>query len=57
VLGKWLDEGQLKPNKVKLMPHGLDSVQEGVFMLKEKRVSGMKLVYRIEDSLCLQQQQ
>lgn len=40
---------------MKLLPHGLDSVAEGVQLLKEGKVNGEKLVYRIEDSKCLKQ--
>lgn len=50
LLGKWLDEGILKPNRVRIMPNGLDSVQEGVLMLRDKKVSGEKLVFRIADT-------
>jgi hypothetical protein len=52
-IGKWLDEGSFKPNKVKLMPDGLDSVNEGVHLLKDGKIHGQKVVYRIADSKCL----
>ncbi|KAH8920556.1 hypothetical protein BT69DRAFT_1374868, partial [Atractiella rhizophila] len=41
---------KVKPNRVKLMPRGLAGVEEGVQMLKEGKVSGVKLVYRIEET-------
>ena len=39
-----------QPNRVKLMPNGLASVGEGLRMLKEWKVHGEKLVYRIADT-------
>ena len=42
-----------KPNKVKLMPGGLDSVKEGLELLKAGEVHGEKIVYRIADTLAL----
>jgi len=53
-IGSWLDDGSFKPNQVKLMPHGLDSVKEGIHLLKAGKVNAQKLVYRISDSQCLQ---
>jgi len=32
------------------MPHGLDSVDEGLKLLEDNKVSGEKLVYRILDT-------
>lgn len=49
-LGQWLEEGIFKPNKVKLMPNGLDSVEEGLALLRNNKVNGVKLVYRIADT-------
>jgi NADPH:quinone reductase-like Zn-dependent oxidoreductase len=54
-IGKWLDDGSFKANQVKLMPNGLDSVKEGVHLLKDGKVNAVKLVYRIADSTCLKQ--
>lgn len=53
IIGKWLDEGKFEPNQTKIMPHGLDSVKEGVHLLKDGKVNAVKLVYRIADSKCL----
>ncbi|KAL5495883.1 hypothetical protein ACEPAI_1347 [Sanghuangporus weigelae] len=39
-----------KPNRVKIMPSGLASVGEGLKLLKEGKVHGQKLVYRITDT-------
>jgi len=44
ILGQWLEDGKLKPNKVKIMPGGLAGVKEGLRLLKEDKVSGEKLV-------------
>jgi NADPH:quinone reductase-like Zn-dependent oxidoreductase len=40
-----LDERKLKPHPLKLMSGGLDGVVEGLNMLREKQVSGHKLVF------------
>jgi hypothetical protein len=44
ILGQWLEDGKLKPNKVKIMPSGLAGIKEGLKLLKEDKVSGEKLV-------------
>ena len=46
----WLDQGIFKANRVKLMPKGLASVADGLDLLKNGKVSGEKLVYRIADT-------
>ncbi|KAH0428750.1 zinc-binding dehydrogenase family [Colletotrichum camelliae] len=55
--GKWwfrtvvqelMDKGLLKPHPVKLMDGGLDAIPRGVKLLREKAVSGEKLVYPIQ---------
>lgn len=51
---EWVDEGTLKPTPVQLMPHGLDSVREGMQLLKSKKVSAQKLVYNISDTQGIQ---
>ena len=50
LIGKWLDEGKFKANKVKVVPGGLGGVSEGVKMLKDGKVNGVKLVYRISET-------
>lgn len=52
-IGAWLDDGSFKPNQVKIMPDGLDSVKDGMRLLKDGKVNAQKLVYRIADSKCL----
>ncbi|PWN17920.1 GroES-like protein [Microstroma glucosiphilum] len=49
-LGAWLEEGIFKPNVVKVIPGGLAGVKEGLQLLQEGKVSGEKLVYRIDDT-------
>ncbi len=51
--GKWTDEGKFKPNKVKIIPGGLDGVAEGMELLKNNKVNAVKLVYVIKDSKSL----
>ena len=55
IVGKWLDQGKFRANQVKLMPDGLDSVKEGVHLLKDNKVNAVKLVYRISDTRSLSQ--
>lgn len=45
-----LDEGKLKPHPLRLVGGGLDGVFYGLEQLKLKRVSGEKLVCRIQSS-------
>ena len=34
----------------KMMPKGLDSVKDGIQLLRDNKVSGEKLLYRISDT-------
>ncbi|KAL1674684.1 chaperonin 10-like protein [Schizophyllum commune] len=54
-MSKWLaDEKEpFIPNRVKIMPNGLDDVAEGLALLLNKKVHGEKLVYRIKDTTSL----
>jgi NADPH:quinone reductase-like Zn-dependent oxidoreductase len=52
-ISKWVDEGVFKPAPCKVMPMGLDSVQEGMQLLREGKVSAQKLVYYIKDTKSL----
>ena len=51
-ISRWLaDEKEpFIPNRVKIMPNGLDDVAEGLALLLDKKVHGEKLVYRIADT-------
>ena len=40
----------LQPLRVRVMPKGLASVDEGLALLREDKVHGEKLVYRITDT-------
>lgn len=40
----------LKALKVKVLPNGLESVEEGVALLKDDKVHGEKLVYLIAET-------
>ncbi|KAH8915744.1 GroES-like protein [Atractiella rhizophila] len=46
-------KAKIKPNRVRLVPGGLGGVDEGLKLLQEGKVSGEKLVYRIEDTEAL----
>ncbi|KAH8918245.1 GroES-like protein [Atractiella rhizophila] len=50
---RWLSqEGKktIKPNRVKLIPRGLNGVGEGMKLLREGKINAAKLVYRIDDT-------
>ncbi|KAH6913541.1 chaperonin 10-like protein [Coprinopsis sp. MPI-PUGE-AT-0042] len=40
----WLQEGAIKPNRVEVIPGGLNGIVEGLQRLKDNKVSGSKLV-------------
>lgn len=46
---KLLDAGHIKPHPVSARSGGLDGILAGMQELKEGKVSGAKLVYRIDD--------
>lgn len=50
LMAGWLASGQFKGNHVKLMPGGLAGVREGLELLRQGKVSGQKLVYKISDT-------
>jgi hypothetical protein len=49
-----LDQGKFKANDVKVLPGGLDGVAEGMDLLEQGKVNGVKLVYRISETKSLQ---
>ena len=49
-LEKWLEEGKIRPNKVTVVPGGWAGVSVGFRRMREKQVSGEKLVYRIAET-------
>ncbi|KAH8917480.1 GroES-like protein [Atractiella rhizophila] len=50
-------KNKVKPNRVKVIPGGLEGVDEGLTLLEKGKVSGEKLVYRIADTKALSQEQ
>jgi len=46
-LGGLVKEGSVKPNKVKLWEGGLESCKDGFQYMREGKVSGEKIVYRL----------
>jgi len=46
-LGKFVQAGNIKPNPVKLWGGGLESVKDGFQYMKEGKVSGEKIVYKL----------
>jgi NADPH:quinone reductase-like Zn-dependent oxidoreductase len=50
-LEEWLKEGnKIKPNKITVVPGGLEGVKEGFRRMREGEVSGEKLVFRVADT-------
>lgn len=50
VAAKLYAEGKLLPHPPKVGAGGLEGVLEGMQFMKEGKVSGVKLVYRIDES-------
>ncbi|KAI9021869.1 chaperonin 10-like protein [Hyaloraphidium curvatum] len=50
IMGDWLENGKFKANAVKLVPGGLAGVLEGLKLLQEDMVSGVKLVYHPDET-------
>jgi len=46
----WVNSGKLVPNRSRVMPGGLNGVEEGWKLGIAGKVSGEKLVYRIADT-------
>ena len=49
-LEQWLKEGKITPNKISVVPGGLAGVSEGFRRMRDKEVSGEKLVFRIAET-------
>jgi NADPH:quinone reductase len=49
-LEQWLKEGKITPNKITVVPGGLAGVSEGFRRMRDKEVSGEKLVFRVSDT-------
>jgi len=43
-------EGKIKPHPVKVMPDGLNSIDEGFALMRQGKVSGQKLVYHPQET-------
>ncbi|PAV15522.1 zinc-binding oxidoreductase [Pyrrhoderma noxium] len=50
LLTELLAKGLYKPGRIRVMPKGLASVNEGLELLRDGKVSGEKIVYRISDT-------
>ncbi|EJC99994.1 dehydrogenase [Fomitiporia mediterranea MF3/22] len=50
ILTEALANGSLKPGPIKVMPNGLASVNDGLAYLRDGKVSGEKVIYRISDT-------
>ncbi|GAA5892344.1 zinc-binding alcohol dehydrogenase family protein [Sporobolomyces salmoneus] len=50
LLGQWLEKGEFRPQRLEILPGGLEGVKEGLRRLKEGEVRGQKLVLRIADT-------
>ncbi|BGP15126.1 hypothetical protein JCM10213_006541 [Rhodosporidiobolus nylandii] len=49
-VGEWLEKGEFWPQKVTVVPGGLEGVAEGLRRLEKGEVRGEKLVYRIAET-------
>lgn len=49
-LGPALEKGEIRPQKVTIVPGGLEGVKEGLRRLAKHEVKGEKLVYRIKET-------
>jgi NADPH2:quinone reductase len=50
VIEQWISEGKLKGHNHEVVPGGLSGVDAGLRRLKDGKVAGAKLVYRIEET-------
>ncbi|KIJ34183.1 hypothetical protein M422DRAFT_35168 [Sphaerobolus stellatus SS14] len=49
-LTQLIRDGKLRPNRIKLWNGGLDAIQEGLDYMRQGKLSGEKIVYRICES-------
>ncbi|KAI0822578.1 GroES-like protein [Trametes gibbosa] len=47
----WLENGDIKPNPVEILPNGLAGINDGLARMKAKKVSGTKLVALPQETL------
>lgn len=50
LVGRWIAEGKMSGHPYEVLPRGLQSVEDGLLMLKEGNVSAKKLIYRVADT-------
>ncbi|GAA5927252.1 zinc-binding alcohol dehydrogenase family protein [Sporobolomyces koalae] len=50
LLGKWLEQGEFRSQRVEVIPGGLAGVEEGLRRLQDNEVKGQKLVYKIAET-------
>lgn len=50
VLENLVREGEVRPNRLEVLPGGLGAIEEGTKRIKEGRVSGTKLVVRLSET-------
>lgn len=53
LVGRWIAEDKMSGHPYEILPRGLESVEEGLWMLKEGNVSAKKLIYRVADTPCI----
>lgn len=49
-LERMLREGEIRPNRVEVLPGGLGGVEEGIQRMAERKVSGVKVVVRVDET-------
>lgn len=47
----WLKDGTIKPNRLEIIPGGLNGIIDGLQRLKENKVSGLKLVFHPQETV------
>ncbi|KAF8440464.1 chaperonin 10-like protein [Boletus edulis BED1] len=50
VLGKWLQDGLIKPNNFEVLPNGLFAIPGGLQRMKDGKISGKKLVVHPQET-------
>lgn len=54
LVGRWIVEGKMSGHPYEILLRGLESVEDGLRMLKEGIVSAKKLIYRVADTPCIE---
>jgi NADPH:quinone reductase-like Zn-dependent oxidoreductase len=50
LVSRWLSQGKILGQPYVLLPNGLKSVEDGLLLLKEGKISASKIIYRVDDT-------